>query len=119
MGCQSTKESTYVADDTTSYRGKKVSAVTLKNGQIYRYDEVGGRYIEEKRDTGFVKEIVGFDATGTALNFDLGKILEVQCRLTKPDTGGTVLTILITLAGTALIVGLILAVTSARSTPIF
>src|SRR5947208_16082167 len=78
MGCQSAKETSYIANDVNSFRDKRISAVTLKNGEIRHYDKIGGRYIEERRDSAIVKQIVGFDPTGATLNFELSRILEVQ-----------------------------------------
>ena len=78
MGCQSSKEASFISQDISSFRDKKITAITLKNGEIRKYDKVGGRYYEEKTDTGFVRKIVGFDAVGTALNVNLDRVLEVQ-----------------------------------------
>lgn len=109
MGCQSSKETSYIGEDIGSFRDKKVSALTLKNGEIRRYDNVGGRYFEEKRDSGLVKQIVGLDPTGASLNVELSRVLEVQCQTTTTDGGGTILTILFVIAGGILLLGLLIA----------
>ncbi len=108
MGCQSTKEYSYLADDVSSYRDKKITAVTLKNGDLYKYDKVGGRFVEEKKDNSTFKEIVGFDQLGAALNFELGKVLEVQCQSTESNGGGVILGILLGAVAGGLILLLIL-----------
>ena len=109
IGCQSTKESSYIASDISSYRDKKITAVTLKNGEIYRYDKVGGRYIEEKRDSATLKQIVGFDPLGAALNFELSKILEVQGQTVESDSGATIGTVLLIAGGVIVAAYLLLA----------
>ncbi len=109
MGCQSTKESSYIGVDIGSFRGKKISAVTLKNGEIRKYDKVGGRYYEEKRDSGLVRQIVGLDAMGASLNIDLNRILEVQCQTTETDGGGIILTVVFVAAGAVILLGVFLA----------
>ena len=109
MGCQSTSEIRYAGTDVVSYRDKKISAVTLKNGEMYKYDKVGGRYVEEKRDSATIKQIVGFDPLGAGLNFEISKILEVQAQSMESDGGGTALTILLGVAGGILILALIIA----------
>jgi hypothetical protein len=107
IGCQSSKESSYLADDIHSYRDQKVSSVILKNGELYKYDKVGGRYIEERKDTATIKQIVGFDVSGIALNFEITRILEVQCQTMESDGGGTALTVILGAAGGILILALI------------
>lgn len=109
MGCQSAKESSYVADDISLYRDKKIIAVTLKNGEIYKYDKVGGRFVEEKKNNSTFKEIVGYDQLGTALNFELAKVLEVQCQNTESSGGGVVLGILLGVVAGGLILLLLIA----------
>ena len=108
MGCQSAKESSYIAEDINSYRDKRINTITLKNGETYKYDKVGGRYYEERRDSGFVRKIVGYDLMGTALNFDLNRVLEVQSSIVETDGGGTILTVLLSVAGGILLLGLLL-----------
>jgi hypothetical protein len=116
IGCQSAKESSFIAEDINSYRNKKISAVTLKNGEMYKYDKVGGRYIEERRDTAMVKEIVGFDQTGVALNFELARILEVQCQSMESDGGGTALTAILGIVSGLLVIGLLVVALEGRNT---
>lgn len=108
MGCQSAKESSYIAEDINSYRDKRINIITLKNGETYKYDKVGGRYYEEIRDSGFVRKIVGYDLMGTAINFDLNRVLEVQSSVVETDGGGTILTVLLGVAGGILLLGLLL-----------
>lgn len=108
IGCQSSKQGTYLADDTNSYRDKRVNSVTLKNGETRIYDKVGGRYYEEKRDSVFERKIVGYDPAGAALNFDINKILEVQTASIETDAGGTILTVLLAAGGGILLLGLLI-----------
>ena len=109
MGCQSAKESSYIADDINSFRDKRITAVTLKNGETYKYDKVGGRYYEERRDSQFVRKIVGYDLLGTAQNIDLSRVLEVQSSAIETDGGGTILTLLLSVAGGILVLFLLIA----------
>jgi len=109
MGCQSAKESSYIGEDIGSFRDKKVSAITLKNGEIRKYDKVGGRYFEEKRDSGLVKQIVGLDPTGASLNVELSRVLEVQCQTVETDGGGTILTVVFVISGGLLLLALLIA----------
>jgi hypothetical protein len=109
MGCQSSKETSYIGQDIGSFRDKKVSSLTLKNGEVRKYDKIGGRYYEEKRDSGFTRQIVGLDPTGASLNVDISRILEVQCQAFETDGGGTVLTTILIIGGGLAIVFLLLA----------
>lgn len=106
MGCQSTKEASYIAQDVSSFHDKKITAITLKNGEVREYDNVGGRYYEEKSDTGFVRKIIGFDAIGTALNINLDRVLEVQSQTTETNAAGTILTVIFVAAAGILLLGL-------------
>jgi hypothetical protein len=119
IGCQSTKESSCLAEDISAYRGKKITSLTLKNGETYRYDKVGGRYVEERKDTAVVKEVVGFDPTGLALNFEISRILEIQCQTLESDGAGTALTAILAVAGGILIIALIATISSSRGIATF
>lgn len=83
---------------------------------MYKYDKVGGRYIEEKKDSSTIKEIVGFDPLGVALNFEVSKIIEVQCQNSESDGGGTALTIILATAGGILILALVISALGRTST---
>jgi hypothetical protein len=109
IGCQSTKESSFIAEDVSSFRDKKISAITLKNGEIRKYDRVGGRYYEEKRDTGTLKQVVGYDPTGSALNVELSRILEVQCQSLESDGAGTALTVLLGIGAGIVVLAILIA----------
>jgi len=109
MGCQSVRESSYIGSDIGSFRDKKISSVTLKNGEVRTFDNIGGRYYEEKQDSGYTRKIVGFDPTGATLNLELSRVLEVQCQAAESNTGGTILTVILAIAGGLLILILLVA----------
>jgi len=48
LGCQSSKEASFLARDVNSYQNKRITLVTLKNGSVFEFDNIGGRYFEEK-----------------------------------------------------------------------
>jgi hypothetical protein len=105
LGCQHSREYSYIAEDISSYRNKKVTAVTLKNGDTHIYDKGGGHYIEERRDSVVLRKIVGFDDANHALNVDLDKILEVQSETQEADGSGTIiLTSVLLVVGSYLLV---------------
>jgi hypothetical protein len=106
FGCQSTKESSFLARDVNSFQDKRITMITLKNGDVYTYDKTGGRYYEEKTDTGIVRKIVGFGSANEPINFDLSKIIEVKTQTGETDGAGTLLAIL--LGGTVLAVLIII-----------
>ncbi len=100
IGCQSTKEYSYVASDTNGFRGKKISTITLKDGSIRDYNDVGGTFYEERTDsTTVTQKIVGIDANNQPLNVNLDRVLEVQCLTKQSDVPAT---ILLALAGTVI-----------------
>jgi len=96
-GCQSTKDYAYLAQDTRSYTDKKITSLTLKNGDVVIFDKIGGRYSEEKRDSGALRQFIGFDQAGQTKTVDFSRVLEVQCQKSESDPGGTILAA--TLAG--------------------
>ncbi len=96
IGCQSVKETSYVASDTNGFRGKKISTITLKDGSIRDYNDVGGTFYEERADsTKVIQKIVGMDANSQPLNVNLDRILEVQCQTKQSDAGATILLCLV------------------------
>src|ERR1043165_3279570 len=95
FGCQSTKEPSYLARDVSSYQNKRITLITLKNGSVFEFDNMGGRYFEEKSDTGIVKRIIGFSGSNEQLTFDISRVLEVQTKTASTDGMGTFLTVLL------------------------
>jgi hypothetical protein len=110
IGCQSTKEASFLSRDVSSYQNKRITMITLKNGSVIEFDNVGGRYFEEKSDTGMVRRIIGFSPTNDQLTFEISKVLEVRTRATETDGPGTFLTILL-VVGAIAILGILALIT--------
>ncbi len=100
IGCQSTKEYSYVASDTNKFRDKKISTITMKDGSIRSYNDIGGTFYEERTDSTISRNIVGLDANNELLSVNLNNVLEVQCLTKQSDVPATVL---LALAGTAVL----------------
>ncbi|HET9135510.1 MAG TPA: hypothetical protein VFO76_02645 [Candidatus Kapabacteria bacterium] len=96
IGCQSSKEASFLSRDVSSYQNKRITMITLKNGSVIEFDNVGGRYFEEKSDTGMVRRIIGFSPSNDQLTFEISKVLEVRTRTTETDGAGTFLLVLLT-----------------------
>ncbi len=90
IGCQSTKMYSYIANDTYGFRGKKITKVTLKDGDIREFNEDGGTFYQDRIDSNtVVQKIIGIDANNQPFNVNLDRVLEVQCLVTKSDSGAT------------------------------
>lgn len=93
VGCQTTQLYHYSAADVSSFRNKRISSITLKNGDIETFNESGGIYLEQRQDSSSVEKIVGNTPDARTLEFELTKVLEVDCRVQKTDPAGTLLTV--------------------------
>lgn len=102
-GCQSSKEASYLARDVSSYQNKRITVVTLKDGSVYEFDNMGGRFFEEKKDTGMARRIIGYSPSNDQLTFDLSRVLEVRTRTSSTDGAGTFLTILLVVGAIGLL----------------
>ena len=107
-GCKISREFNYVAKETSTFHNKKIVSVTLLTGESLRYDNAGGRYYEEKKDTGIVKKIVGFDRADQPLNVDLNRILEVKCQVSENNDVGTAFVVLLSIGIGILVLGILI-----------
>ncbi|MEP7235042.1 MAG: hypothetical protein ABI778_07080 [Ignavibacteriota bacterium] len=80
----------------------------LKSGDIIAFDDVGGRYNQATNDSGLRRQIIGFDKSGTAQTIDISRVLEVECKQSEGDPGGTIITVLL-IGGVALFFLILLA----------
>ncbi len=110
VGCHTIKEYSYVATDAQSFRDQPINAVTLKNGSIQTFNDIGGRFYEENDANGISKKkVIGFDEQNNLINLDLENILEVQTQVRSFNVLGTYIFIIGGIAFSALFIGALIS----------
>jgi hypothetical protein len=95
VGCATTTKQTLIRDELAESKEGKIMEVTLENGDVIRFDEIGGRYVFQGTGQAVQTMILGYTWDKRAVQIDAEKVLKVQIEKTETNTGQTILLIVV------------------------
>lgn len=90
VGCATTTKQTIIRDELQNWNDEKIIEVILENGDVIRFDQAGGRYVQ--RDVGQKTRpmIVGNTWDKKSVEIDAEKVLDAQIEKSEVDAGRTI-----------------------------
>jgi hypothetical protein len=95
VGCATTTKQTIIRDELQDLKDEKIVEVTLNNGDVIRFDEVGGRFVSKRTGQAAQTMILGYTWDKRAVEIDAEKVLKVQIEKSETNAGQTILLIFV------------------------
>ncbi len=89
MGCTSTVQESVLPEELTSSSYDHISEVTLNNGTIIRFDELGGHVVTTMTGQSFTSTVVGYSWDKVKVEENFNSVLAAKIGKEKIQTANT------------------------------
>lgn len=93
-GCTTTRRAVIGAEELDPNPTSRITELVLNTGEVIRFGQAGGRYLENIADGKLQRIIVGTTVQGKIVEIDPQSVVEVHIERKETDTTGTTLLVL-------------------------
>jgi len=102
VGCATTTKQTLIRDELPEWNGGKIVEVMVENGDVIRFDEVGGRLVSQGAGPEIRTMILGYTWDKRPVEIDARKVLKLETEKSETNAVGTLLLVFVGLPAAAL-----------------
>jgi len=95
LGCATTTKQTFIREELTESRDGRIVEMILDNGDVVRFDEIGGRFVSKGAGQEGKTMILGYTWDKRAVEIDAEKVLKVEVEKSETNAAETILLIIL------------------------